>query len=414
MTEKELPTIIAGRYQLLEKIQTGETAVIWKAFDQDAQQHVALKFPFPSQRKSARARITQEARAYRYLGPITGLVRFLRYEDEEGASFGPFFVLEFLKGHTLLNYLSQHSISERETIRLGRTLCKTLNQLHSKKVIHRDISLNNIFLLDGKIEKICLLDLGLALIPSPDGKSYESHDSGRVGTDSTQAPEVSHRYSGDTRSDIYSLGRVLHLMISGPENNQGQEMNQFLHPEVIPSASKELSEIIKCCGKQDPKNRYQTVEELGAALAAIHTKKVKAQMARAGALLMALVTSVLFISFIVDYRLPKIETKIPASPSSFLAEKLQLPPTEAPKMTQQEVPTPPAEEPAPKTLESLLPKKAAKPQPSAPTPNSVVPQKSLMEEEDSGLKDLPITNAFKHVPPATPTEIHIRTKLSEK
>lgn len=405
MTKEIIPL---QRYQSLEHLEDGGTATLYKVFDLQTNQSAVLKFALNPLRSKRQERIAREAHAYEYLGPLPGLVRFLRYEANQGVEEGAFLALEFLAGQTLRKYLNHAAFSEKKTLSIVKALCQIVGQLHERGVIHRDLSLNNVLLLDGS-EEVRLLDLGLALVPTTDGLSYEPHDMGSVGTSTTRALEVSTRYSGDKRSDIYSLGCLLFQLSSGFDLNR-TEMLDHLHRATF--CTKALRAVILRCVEQNPQARYQTVKELDSALTKVTAKKVISPLALLGGSFLIFVAFYFFVVFIVESRLPKREASSPNSPTMFLVEKPLLPietPITIPLVEQ----LPSKEDPAPKKQESLPPKKAAKVQPSAPTP-SLAPQKSLTEEEDSGLKDLPFEGLFKPLPPAGPTQIEIRSGLSEK
>ena len=413
MTKEIIPL---QRYQSLEHLEDGGTATLYKVFDLQTNQPAVLKFALNPLCSKRQERIAREAHAYEYLGPLPGLVRFLRYEANQGVEEGAFLALKFLAGQTLRNYLNRAAFSEKKTISIVKALCQIVGQLHSRGVIHRDLSLNNVLLLDGS-EEVRLLDLGLALVPTTDGLSYEPHDMGSVGTSTTRALEVSTRYSGDKRSDIYSLGCLLFQLSSGFDLNR-TEMLDHLHRATF--CSEALKVVIFRCLEQYPKNRYQTVEELDSALAIVSTKEVSPppvptkskRLSGSGLVILGFGLS-LGGAAIMNTLLRTPEPQ-PSPPTVILVERPpQFPPAEIPKMPQREIPTPPAEEPAPKTTEGLKLKKATKVQPSTPTP-SLAPQKSLTEEEDSGLKDLPFEGLFNPVPPVGPTQIEIRSDLSEK
>jgi serine/threonine protein kinase len=256
--------LLLQRYELLERITDRGSSDVWKAFDRAGQTFVVLKFPSPSELPESGERIKNEAVAYRALGPIHGLVRFIGYEDNEGHELGPFLVLEFLDGITLNLFLCRGVLSELETIAMGRSICEILGKLHDKGVVHRDISLNNIFLLKDTNE-VRLIDLGLALVPNT-WVGYVLQDTTGVGTAETMAPELSWSL-GDARSDIYSLGEVLYLMANSLKDRAAQE-KKGIAPSAVSRVSEALSAVIVRSTKYHPDARYQSILELDEALAA--------------------------------------------------------------------------------------------------------------------------------------------------
>jgi serine/threonine protein kinase len=265
-----MPQLLAARYQLLKLFMERETSVLWKALDTRSQKNVMLKFPLPPDGQTACARIKSEARAYQLLKGVAGLADFVGYEENEGHPMGPFFAMEFLEGNTLYKHLREGAFPESKAITVGRALCKVLEKIHARRVIHRDISINNVFLLE-KTEEVRLIDFGLALVPNEVGV-YDSYDIGRVGTLTTRAPEISTAFPGDARSDIFSMGQLLHQAVNGLHNKAAQNM-QGLDPNAVSRVSKPLSKIFAHC-VEAPNARYQSAKELDSALRALQLKRI--------------------------------------------------------------------------------------------------------------------------------------------
>ena len=360
------------RFQRLHELRNEDSATLWKALDLQTNQFAVLKCPYPPTDAQSRDRIEQEAHAYEYLkskGPIPGLVSFLSYETNEE---GPVLALEFLPGKTLCNYLiNQSTLPEKKIISIGRALCQVVGQLHERGVIHRDLSLNNVLLLEGS-EEVRLIDLGLALVPTPDGKNYEPHELGQVGTLAIMAPELSTSFSGDRRSDIYSLGRLLYQITVGLDTKTKEMETSF---GVTRSVSDEFKQVIFRCTNKNPQDRYQTVGELSSALAAlstVSTKKVSPKPVPTknkrpsgiGLLILGIGLS-LGGAAIMNTLLRTSESQPPPSPTVILVERLpQLPPTEVLIPSQQMKNTSP-----PEGLELISPKETM-PQQSAANKDS--------------------------------------------
>ena len=213
---------LTERYKKPKFFQERRTAILRTADDLHTNQAVLLKFPAHHEEDSERERIKREARAYHLLSGVPGLPKFLGYEENEGHPMGPFFAMEFLAGKTLFKYLKKRAFPESQVIEVARTLCQILDKIHDRGIVHRDISINNVLLLDGT-NAVRLIDFGLALIPNEAGV-YDSYDAGRVGTFATRAPEVLDSFPGDARSDIYSLGQLLYQMANGLQDKAVQKM----------------------------------------------------------------------------------------------------------------------------------------------------------------------------------------------
>lgn len=154
---------------------------------------------------------------------------------------------EYLAGATLKERLEQRGcLSDRETAEIGVALCRILQTFHSRKLVHRDIKPSNVMLLPNG--EVYLLDLD-AVKPL----SYGSQDTVLLGTQGYAAPEQYGFGASTPQTDIYAMGVLLNICLCGK-----------LPGEVI--CEGKFRNIIKTCVMLDPKDRYNNVRELLAAL----------------------------------------------------------------------------------------------------------------------------------------------------
>ena len=144
---------------------------------------------------------------------------------------------EFIAGETL----TEKTLTDSEARQILLQLCDGLKFLHTQGIIHRDIKPSNLILQSGGI--IRLIDFDAARI----FKAGQVEDTKYLGTKGYAPPEQFGFGQTDARSDIYSIGKTF-LEITG-EN-----------------CSVQLKKILSKCVEVDPKNRYQNVDELKAAL----------------------------------------------------------------------------------------------------------------------------------------------------
>lgn len=158
-----------------------------------------------------------------------------------------FVVTEYLSG-TSLSELGRIP-GEYEVCEWTLQLCDAVSRLHAAGIIHRDIKPSNIMLTDDGIIK--LIDFDTARTH----KSYRSKDTRCMGTDGYAAPEQYGFAQTDVRSDIYSIGAAMLWLVSGGKTpSELEQYNGLLKP------------VISKCLKLSPKERYQSAEELAAAL----------------------------------------------------------------------------------------------------------------------------------------------------
>nr|XP_022919952.1 ribosomal protein S6 kinase 2 beta isoform X1 [Onthophagus taurus] len=162
---------------------------------------------------------------YRY-GHHRGIVSLMRvYEDDERV----FLVLKLLKGGDLIDYMvAKKRLPEHEAAAILKTLTETIAFLHENGVVHRDLKPANIlFATEDKDPRgVTICDMGFA-------KQLRA-DNGLLMTPcytaNYVAPEVLKRQGYDAACDIWSLGVVLHIMLSGecPFNNEPEDSPQHI------------------------------------------------------------------------------------------------------------------------------------------------------------------------------------------
>ena len=150
---------------------------------------------------------------------------------------------EFIRGATIADILMNGLYDERGVRKVAKALCDALAVIHSYGIVHRDIKPENVMITDNGAVK--LIDYDAARI----FKNGRSKDTRIIGTTGYAAPEQFGLAQSDERTDIFSLGILMNVMLTGE------------HPSKKLYAGK-LSKIIDKCIQLDPKKRYQTVAEL--------------------------------------------------------------------------------------------------------------------------------------------------------
>ena len=151
-------------------------------------------------------------------------------------------VEEFIQGETLIERLERENFfSEDEALNILLQLCDGLKFLHELGIVHRDIKPSNLILQAGGIVR--LIDFDAARIV----KANKSEDTNALGTKGYAPPEQYGYGQTDARSDIYSLGVTMQQLLG--KNYHGRFKN-----------------ILSKCTEIDPKNRWQSVDELKNAL----------------------------------------------------------------------------------------------------------------------------------------------------
>ncbi len=227
-----------GHYKILSLLGQGGMGLVYLAKDEILERNVAIKFlPQEMERDfQTRQRFVREAKSAAALDHPFICKVYETGETEEKA----FIAMEFVEGETLREKMEKESISLRDTIRISLEVAEALDEAHKKGIVHRDLKPANIMITPGGHAKV--MDFGLAKRVLPGGeealsrtltKSSITEQGSIAGTISYMSPEQARGEDIDARSDIFSLGIILHEMFTGG------------HPFSKPSAIETLSSILR-------------------------------------------------------------------------------------------------------------------------------------------------------------------------
>lgn len=192
------------------------------------------------------------------------------FPDSSGNLYLP---MEYVEGETIAQIVqAKGPFSEREAISHFCNLLDAFTYIHSKASIHRDVKPSNIMIKPD--DSICVIDFGIA----KDSKTSTGHTIGRVvGTDGYMSPEQAHGLNIDHRTDIYSLGCLLHYMLTGThaiarKTNDYETICAILENDfpLVSSCGIDISnktqQAILMAVNKDMTKRFQTAEEFKLAL----------------------------------------------------------------------------------------------------------------------------------------------------
>ena len=201
--------VIAGRYEVRDRLGIGASAVVYRAQDRLLGHEVALKLLHQERvGPAALARLRREAAIARQLNS-PHLVRVFDIGVAEPMSF---LTMELVTGGTLKERIAAGPLTLAEVLRWAGQLLAGLAALHRQGVAHRDVKPGNVLLsADGDLK---LADLGLARRLGGDETRATMH-AGALGTWDYLAPEQVAGQDGDARSDLYAAGLVLFEMLTG-------------------------------------------------------------------------------------------------------------------------------------------------------------------------------------------------------
>jgi serine/threonine-protein kinase len=240
--------------------------VVYAAHDEMMDREVAVKVMMTDleAEPEIRARFMREAQVSASLAH-RNIVTIYDVGEDNGRLF---IVMELLKGQTLDKCLKQRVLPIEEKIDLMLEVCEGLGVANNSGVCHRDVKPANLFLLeDGGVK---ILDFGIARLAS----SSMTASGFIVGTPDYMSPEQARGVAVDERSDIFSVGAVLYVLLSG--------VKPFAAPDLPAVLSKVVSEepppldqeaapaglartVLKALAK-NPADRFQNFGEFSAEL----------------------------------------------------------------------------------------------------------------------------------------------------
>lgn len=190
----------------------------------------------------------------------------------------PFIIMEYLEGRTLAEELKlRGALPIAEALSYVRGVLSALAAAHAKGVVHRDIKPQNLFLhfRSAAATAIKILDFGAArdtqgVALSARGGSLATSTGTVIGTLGYLSPEGADGRRVDLRADIYAVGLVLAVMLSGqlPGRVTGQ-MRERAAPDLeLPEGGRHLAPAILKALAMHPDDRFQTADEFAAALPA--------------------------------------------------------------------------------------------------------------------------------------------------
>lgn len=254
-----------GRYEIIEELGNGEMASVYLARDPFIKRDVAIKV--------LAYELTQD--------PL--FISFFYQEAEAIASlehptivpiydFGlqgvqPYIVMRYMPNGSLRSRLKQRGLNRQELCDLMGRLAEGLDEAHSLGIVHRDVKPSNI--LFNQTYDAFLTDFGLA--------KFTRRKTGitgtlLVGTPEYMSPEQVQRLEIDGRSDIYTLGVILYLILTGRhpfrESSPSRTASAHIHTPVpsvcsiIPELPQMWDDIIGRAMAKAPEDRYKTAQAL--------------------------------------------------------------------------------------------------------------------------------------------------------
>jgi len=259
-----------GRYEVVAELGRGAMGVVYKARDPQIDRLVAVKTVSlwgqePEEEQEFRLRFGNEAQAAGRLHHPGIISVFDVGEDPDNQD--PYIVLEYVSGESLQRVLAREKkLPLSKALKLAEELAEALDYAHAQGVVHRDIKPANILVTEdghAKIADFGIAKLNLAHFTIP-GKV--------LGTPAYMAPEQLSGEGADGRSDLFSLGVILYVMVTGHSPFPGSSATtvcfKVANREPVAASALDMTlppqidAVIARAIAKDPGERYQNGSEL--------------------------------------------------------------------------------------------------------------------------------------------------------
>jgi len=257
--------LLAGRYRLVERIDRGGTAEVWRARDLRLDRDVAVKVLGAKVDPAFRERFTTEARRAAAVSHPHVVTVFDEGQDGTVA----FIVMEEVSGRSLRDIIAQRgALPAAEVAALVRQIGGALDATHRAGLVHLDVKPANVIVDDAGNAK--LTDFGIARA------ARDSEERELVGTARYIAPERVEGRPVTSRTDVYGLALMAYELLTGRPAFPGLENEDLLRdrldrgPPHIRSVDPRLSEtadgVVARGLARDPERRYPTAGGFALAL----------------------------------------------------------------------------------------------------------------------------------------------------
>ena len=263
----------AGRYQVTEELGQGGMGRVYKAYDAEIREHVALKVLNPE--IAADESIIERFRNELKLARRISHRHVCRMFDLGRAEDTTYISMEYVSGEDLKTLLRRIGhLPAGKAVRFAGQVAEGLMEAHRVGVVHRDLKPQNIMIdREGSAR---IMDFGIARALKARGMT----DPGMIiGTPDYMAPEQFEGKEADQRTDIYALGAILYEMVTSGPPFEGEtplvvamkhKTEKPRDPrEANPQVPEALSRLILRCLEKDREKRFQSAEEVRDGLRAL-------------------------------------------------------------------------------------------------------------------------------------------------
>lgn len=269
-------SVFAGRYLILEELGKGGMGSVYKAFDKEVEEKIALKTIKPE--IAADENVIQRFRNELKIARKISHKNVCRMFDLGREDDTYYIAMEYVSGEDLKSSVRRMGpLSTGKVLGFATEICEGLAEAHRLGIVHRDLKPQNIMIDKGGIVRI--MDFGIARSKELKGMT---ENGSTIGTPEYMSPEQVEGEDLDQRSDIYSMGVILYEMVTGRTPFEGKTPMSVAMKHVTEKPKEprglnmqipeDLSRVIMKCMEKDKTRRYQRALDLLYALKEIERR----------------------------------------------------------------------------------------------------------------------------------------------
>ena len=264
-----------GPYEILAPLGAGGMGEVYRATDTKLGRDVALKV-LPGDMAHDAERLVRFRREAKVLAQLDhpNIVTIYSVEECDGVHF---LTMQLVEGLPLDRLICQNGLPVEQITEIAKALADALAAAHEKGIVHRDLKPANVMVTnEGRVK---VLDFGLAkdvrggkLADATLTSASQTQVGVVMGTPAYMSPEQTSGRPLDHRTDIFSLGVLLHEMSTGKRPFEGTSSAELVSAilrdtpppvtEVRPDLPSDLARIVRRCLEKDPRHRVQTARDV--------------------------------------------------------------------------------------------------------------------------------------------------------